>query len=274
MLGGDAVDQLAGDAGDPGARPAAGVGDGQGRPSLSPRSATASRKAARNLLQSADQSLSNQQEVKVYGAQGVELERYTALANTNLKLSMKVESTRSISSAMVQLMGAVGLALLLFFAGARGDGGAVERRRFRDPDDLDDGDHPVAASSSPTCRACCSAAWPRPSGCSACSMRDDESDRGHAAIARAQGVLEFRQRHRPLPGPDASRRWPTSASPRGRARSPRSSAAPAVASPRLIKLIPRFYEPEAGAILLDGHPAAGLPAGRPAPADRAGRASR
>jgi subfamily B ATP-binding cassette protein MsbA len=69
------------------------------------------------LLQSADQALSNQQEVKVYGAQKVELDRYQAQANHHLKLSMKVESTRSMSSALVQLMGAIGLAMLLFFAG-------------------------------------------------------------------------------------------------------------------------------------------------------------
>ena len=34
-----------------------------------------------HLLQAADQALASQHEVKVYGAQGVELERYTGLAN-------------------------------------------------------------------------------------------------------------------------------------------------------------------------------------------------
>src|SRR3546814_3247133 len=58
-----------------------------------------------DLMQSADQSLSNRQEVKVYGARGVEFERYSALADRHMRLSLKVESTRSISSAMVQLMG-------------------------------------------------------------------------------------------------------------------------------------------------------------------------
>src|SRR3546814_6506609 len=58
-----------------------------------------------DLMQSADQSLSNNQEVKVYGARGVEFERYSALADRHMRLSLKVESTRSISSAMVQLMG-------------------------------------------------------------------------------------------------------------------------------------------------------------------------
>ncbi|MEP6633037.1 MAG: ABC transporter transmembrane domain-containing protein, partial [Luteimonas sp.] len=58
-----------------------------------------------NLLQAADQALSNQQEVKVYGAQSAEMDRYGALADNQYKLALKVESTRSISSALVQLMG-------------------------------------------------------------------------------------------------------------------------------------------------------------------------
>src|SRR3546814_14366127 len=90
-------------------------------------------------MQSADQSLSNHQEVKVYGARAAEFERYSALADRHMRLSLKVESTRSISSAMVQLMGSIGLAMLLFVAGreamagrlsAGGDGkGGVEGKR-------------------------------------------------------------------------------------------------------------------------------------------------
>ena len=47
----------------------------------------------------ADQALSNQQEVKVYGAQHVEMQRYSDLANEYLRLNLKVEATRSISLA-------------------------------------------------------------------------------------------------------------------------------------------------------------------------------
>ena len=44
------------------------------------------------MMQAADQTLSNQQEVKIYGAQRTELKRYAGLADTNLKLAMKVEA--------------------------------------------------------------------------------------------------------------------------------------------------------------------------------------
>ena len=82
------------------------------------------------MMQAADQTLSNQQEGKIYGAQRTELKRYAGLADTNLKLAMKVEATRSISSAMVQLMGAVGLALLLFFAGREAMAGRLTAGGF------------------------------------------------------------------------------------------------------------------------------------------------
>src|SRR3546814_20488740 len=82
-------------------------------------------------MQSADQSLSNHQEVKVYGARAAEFERYSALADRHMRLSLKVESTRSISSAMVQLMGSIGLAMLLFVAGREAMAGRLSAGGFR-----------------------------------------------------------------------------------------------------------------------------------------------
>src|SRR3546814_12507742 len=69
-----------------------------------------------DLMQSADQSLSNHQEVKVYGARAAEFERYSALDDRHMRLSLKVESTRSNYSAMVQLKGSTGMAMLLLMA--------------------------------------------------------------------------------------------------------------------------------------------------------------
>ena len=205
-----------------------------------------------HLLQAADQALSNQQEVKVYGAQGVELERYTALANTNLKLSMKVESTRSISSALVQLMGAVGLALLLFFAGREAAAGRLTAGDF------------VALMFSmlailPALKQLTNVQGMLQRGVASSERlfevfdAADESDTGTRSLERAAGLLEFR---------DVTTRYPGQAEPAladisftarpgtvtaivGRSGSGKST---------LIKLIPRFYEPEAGAIWLDGHP--------------------
>ena len=205
-----------------------------------------------HLLQAAEQALSNQQEVKVYGAQGVELERYTALANTNLRLSMKVESTRSISSAVVQLMGAVGLALLLFFAGREAMAGRLTAGAF------------VTLMISmmaiiPALKQLTNVQGMLQRGVASAERlfgvidADDERDTGSRALSRATGVLEFRNVTTRYPGQAEPALADVSFTARpgtvtaivGRSGSGKST---------LIKMIPRFYEIEAGAILLDGHP--------------------
>jgi len=205
-----------------------------------------------HLLQAAEQALSNQQEVKVYGAQGVELERYAGLANTNLRLSMKVEATRSISSALVQLMGAVGLALLLFFAGREALAGRLSAGAF------------VTLMISmmaiiPALKQLTNVQGMLQRGVASAERlfgvidAQDESDGGTRPLARAQGLLEFRNVTARYPGQVQPALAEVSFSARpgtvtaivGRSGSGKST---------LIKLIPRFYEPEAGAILLDGQP--------------------
>ncbi|MDQ3269837.1 MAG: lipid A export permease/ATP-binding protein MsbA [Pseudomonadota bacterium] len=204
------------------------------------------------LMQSADQALSNQQEVKVYGAQGVELDRYTGQANHHLKLSLKVEATRSISSALVQLMGAIGLAILLFFAGREAQAGR-----------LDAGGFVVLMLAMmaiiPSLKQLTSVQNMLHRGVASAerlfSVVDspDEVDTGTRPLQRAEGVLEFRGVTARYPGQSQAALTDVGFTARpgsvtaivGRSGSGKST---------LIKLIPRFYDPEAGAILLDGHP--------------------
>ena len=204
------------------------------------------------LMQSADQALANQQEVKVYGAQGVELERYAGQADHHLKLSLKVESTRSISSAMVQLMGAIGLALLLFFAGREAMAGRLSAGGF------------VTLMISmmamiPSLKQLTNVQGMLQRGVASADRlfdvidAEDEADEGSRPLERARGVLEFREvsaRYAGQPRPaldDVSFRAEpgTVTAIVGRSGSGKST---------LIKLIPRFYEIESGEILLDGHP--------------------
>lgn len=204
------------------------------------------------LLQSADQALSNHQEVKVYGAQGAELERYSGQANHHLRLSLKVESTRSISSAVVQLMGAVGLALLLFFAG-----------REAANDRLSAGDFVSLMTSMlaviPALKQLTNVQGMLQRGVASAERlfdvldTPDEIDTGRRPLERSQGLLEFRDvtaRYPGQPQPALSdisfvARPGTVTAIVGRSGSGKST---------LIKLIPRFYDIEGGQILLDGHP--------------------
>ncbi|HET6434813.1 MAG TPA: lipid A export permease/ATP-binding protein MsbA [Xanthomonadaceae bacterium] len=204
------------------------------------------------LMQSADQALSSQQEVKVYGAQEVELARYHGLADTNLKLALKVESTRSISSALVQLMGAIGLALLLFFAGREALAGRLSAGGF------------VALMMSmmaiiPALKQLTNVQGMLQRGVASAERlfavldAEDEPDTGKRALGRAQGLIEFRdvgarypgQAQAALEGVSFVARPGTVTAIVGRSGSGKST---------LVKLIPRFYEPAAGEILLDGHP--------------------
>jgi subfamily B ATP-binding cassette protein MsbA len=205
-----------------------------------------------HLLQAADQALSNNQEVKIYGAQGIETQRYAALANTTLSLVMKVESTRSVTSALVQLMGAVGLAVLLVFAGRE----AVQGR-------LSAGDFVALMFSMlaiiPALKTLTGVQNMLQRGVASAERlfdvldAPDEVDAGTRPLERAQGVIEFRDVTARYPGQMQPALADVSFTARpgtvtaiiGRSGSGKST---------LIKLIPRFYESESGSILLDGHP--------------------
>jgi ATP-binding cassette, subfamily B, bacterial MsbA len=180
------------------------------------------------------------------------MQRYAAQADTHLKLSLKVESTRSISSAVVQLMGAVGLALLLFFAGREAMAGRLSAGGF------------VALMMSmmaiiPALKQLTNVQNMLQKGIASAERlfnvldAPDEADTGTRPLSRALGVIEFRDVTARYPGQDRPALADVSfiAKPGtvtaivGRSGSGKSS---------LIKLIPRFYEPEAGRIFLDGHP--------------------
>ena len=204
------------------------------------------------LMQAAGQSLGGQQEVKVYGAHDVEGERYAAMADEHRKLALKVESTRSISSAVVQLMGAVGLAVLVFAAGNEAAAGRLSAGAF------------VAIMLSmmaiiPAVKQLTNVQNMLQRGVASAERlfaildAQEETDTGTRALRRAQGLLEFRDVAARYPGQDAPALQGISFTARpgtvtaivGRSGSGKST---------LVKLIPRFYGIEAGQILLDGHP--------------------
>jgi subfamily B ATP-binding cassette protein MsbA len=205
-----------------------------------------------HLMQSADQSLSNHQEVKIYGARQAEFDRYSALADKHMKLSLKVEATRSISSAMVQLMGSVGLALLLFVAGREALAGRLSAGGF------------VALMLAmmaiiPSLKQLTNVQNMLQRGVASAERlfgvldAPDEVDTGTLPLRRAKGLIEFRdvgaryvgQSEPALQGISFDARPGTVTAIVGRSGSGKST---------LVKLIPRFYDIESGQILLDGHP--------------------
>ncbi len=209
------------------------------------------------MMLAADQALSNQQEVKVYGARAAELERYAELANHNLRLSLKVEATRSISSAVVQLTGAVGLAVLLFFAGREALEGRLTAGGFVQL-------MIAMLAIIPALKQLTNVQGMLQRGVASAERlfsvldADDEVDAGTRPLARARGLIEFRDvrlvypgQPRPaLDGISFTARPGTVTAIVGRSGGGKST---------LVKLIPRFYEPDGGQVLLDGHPLADYP---------------
>jgi subfamily B ATP-binding cassette protein MsbA len=207
---------------------------------------------AADMLQSADQALHGHQEVKIYGAQDAEIGRYAEQTKHNMQLALKVEVTRGSLSMFVQVLGAIGMAVLLILAAREAAAGRLTAGGFT-----------VLMTSMvaiiPPLRQLTNVQAMLQRGVNSAervfSVIDspDERDVGTQPLARAKGLLEFRNVTARYPGQTraAIDNISFTAKPGtvtaivGRSGSGKST---------LIKLIPRFYEPESGEVLLDGQP--------------------
>jgi len=214
---------------------------------------------AADMLQSADQALHGHQEVKIYGAQEAEIGRYADQTQHNLRLALKVEVTRGSISLFVQVLGAIGMAVLLVLAAREAAAGRLTAGGFS-----------VLMVSMvgiiPPLRQLTNVQAMLQRGVNSAervfSVMDtpDERDEGTLPLQRARGELEFRNVTARYPGQarPAIENISFTAKPGtvtaivGRSGSGKST---------LIKLIPRFYEPESGQVLLDGHPIHDYPLG-------------
>lgn len=205
-----------------------------------------------SMAQSAEQSLAGQQEVRIYGAQQAELDRFAALANRNLRLNLKVEFTKGLSSSLVQFIAAIALAMILYLAGREAIAGRLDAGQFVSL-------MIAMMTLIPSLRRVANIQGAVQRGVSAADTifrildSEQEVDRGTRALTRTQGQLEFRdvgvryhgQESPALRGVSFIARPGTVTAIVGRSGSGKST---------LVSLLPRFYEPETGQILLDGVP--------------------
>ncbi|HEY5971626.1 MAG TPA: ABC transporter transmembrane domain-containing protein, partial [Pseudoxanthomonas sp.] len=193
------------------------------------------------MAQSAEQSLSAQQDVKVHGAQALETSRYAVLANRILGLNMKVETTRALTSGTVQFLAAFSLAAIVWVATREALAGHLNAGQF------------VTLMTSmmaiiPSLRRITSVQTQISRGVAAAERLFDildtpeEQDHGQVAITRARGELVFdnvslsyRSRDRDvLSDISFTARPGTVTAIVGRSGSGKTS---------LVRLVPRFYEP-------------------------------
>lgn len=203
-----------------------------------------------DMAQHAEQALAAQQDVKIYAAQAIEVEHFGGHADRNLRLNVKVEATRALASSTVQLLAAAALAVILFLAGREALEGRMDAGQF------------VALMTAmmamlPSLKRITNVHALIGRGVAAAdrlfAMLDapDEPDHGTRTLDRARGEICFRgvclrypgQDARALDGVDFTARPGTVTAIVGRSGSGKST---------LVRLIPRFYEPEAGTVMLDG----------------------
>jgi ATP-binding cassette, subfamily B, bacterial MsbA len=206
-----------------------------------------------DLASSAEQSLAAQQDVKVYGAQAFERSRYAAFANRILRLNMKVETTRAMASALVQILAALALAAIVWVAIRESLAGR-----------LNPGEFMLLMTSMmgivPSLRRITNVQSVIGRGVAAAERlfavldAEEERDTGTAVLARARGELVFDRvslrygednQHVALQDISFTARPGTVTAIVGRSGSGKTS---------LVRLVPRFYEPTSGRITLDGVP--------------------
>ncbi len=202
------------------------------------------------LAQVAEQSISGQQIVKVYGAQADEAARFAKLAERNRKLQVKVESTKALSSSVVQLLAAVALAIILWIAGSEAAAGRLQPGQFVSL-------MTAMMAMLPSLKRITNVQGMIQKGVAAAGGlfeiidQPEEVDRGSRPLERASGRVEFeRVSVNYGQGSDAAlsdlsfvAEPGTVTAVVGRSGSGKTT---------LVRLLPRFYEPSAGQVRLDG----------------------
>lgn len=202
------------------------------------------------MAQAAEEALSAQHEVKIYGMQDAERRRYAGLARNNLGMHLKVEATKATASATVQILAAAALAVILVVAGHEAMQGRMTAGAF------------VTLMTSmmvllPSLKRITNVQSIIQRGVAASDRlfgildQPDEPDEGGRGLDRAFGEIRFEavgvryaeQGRAALSEVSFTAKPGTVTAIVGRSGSGKTS---------LIRLIPRFYEPGSGRILLDG----------------------
>jgi subfamily B ATP-binding cassette protein MsbA len=199
-----------------------------------------------------EEAVSGHREVKIYGGQAYESQRFHAAAERTRKLNLKVSSTNGISSAVVQLLAAMALVTIIFLATRPALIHSMTPGTF------------LAVLSSmgailPSLKRLTNVQSNIQRGMAAAEDLFEvldtppEPDHGAMVLARSQGDIRFTAvRHVYPKASEASLRGidlhcapGTVTALVGRSGSGKST---------LVSLLPRFYEIDGGAIDLDGHP--------------------
>jgi subfamily B ATP-binding cassette protein MsbA len=199
-----------------------------------------------------DEAIEGQREVKVYLGQAGERARFAAINERNRRLNLKVSSTNALSTSVVQIVAACALALVIFFATRPSMIDAMTPGAFMAL-------ITAMLTMLPSLKRLTTVQAMMQRGVAAAQNlfavidAPAERDDGEVDVARCRGDIELRgvvmryegKAEPALRGIDLRCAPGTVTALVGRSGSGKSS---------LASLVPRFYEPESGSILLDGVP--------------------
>ncbi len=199
-----------------------------------------------------DEVVNGQREVKIYGSQLSERSRFEEVTQTARRLNMKVAVTSALSSATVQTVAAMSLALIVFMATRRSIIGTLTPGSFTTL---------LIAMGAilPSLKRLTGVQAGIQRGVAAAEElfaiidRPSEPDHGTLEIQRSQGDIRYRGVEMVYPGAHVSAlrgidlhcKAGTVTALVGRSGSGKST---------MVSLLPRFYDASAGSIELDGQP--------------------
>ena len=197
-----------------------------------------------------EEAVSANREVKVYGGQAYESARFNAVSEQTRTLGIKVASTNGLSSSMIQLIAGISLALIIYFATRPSMLQTLSPGAFTALILAMGGILPSLKRLT-TVQANLQRGLAAAEEIFALIDRPPERDEGRIDIERCRGDLVLREVGMAYPGADVPALHGIDIDcPRGSVTAlvGRSGSGKST----LANLIPRFYEPSRGAVLLDG----------------------
>ncbi len=199
-----------------------------------------------------EETIAAQREVKVYGGQAYESARFNAVSEQTRVLGVKVAATNGLASSLVQLIAAISLALIVFFATRPGMLSTLTPGAFTALIMAMGGILPSLKRLT-TVQANLQRGLAAADEIFALIDRAPETDAGHIELTQCRGDLSLREVGMVYPGASGAALHAVSIDcPRGSVTAlvGRSGSGKST----LASLIPRFHEPGSGQILLDGVP--------------------